>query len=80
MHRRTRNITTIQVSIAHAFRLINNLDLDVFIEALEKDLTVTQVVAPDLFRDAHHVGEKWLAAAKIMKKARDDLQKEFGGN
>ena len=74
---RTKNVVTIQAGITQAFRIINELDLDYMIQALENDLTVSPFKDPILFKMKGRAGEKWLRLAQIMKQARDDMIEEF---
>ena len=76
---RNRNIVGIQAGMTAAFKIINTLDLDYFIQALENDLVVSPFKNPMLYKMKGKTGAKWLRLAQIMKKARDDTVDEFRG-
>ena len=66
-----------QLSMAKAFRTMNEIPLDWFIEILGSSLAFTPLIDPTLFMKKADDGERWLRIARAMKECRDKIKEEF---
>lgn len=56
-------------------KFVMELDVVGYIEAAEKDMTFTPLLDPSLYLQAGKNLGSWLETAKILNKARNDLEK-----
>lgn len=71
--KRTRNITKIQTSLTLTFKVINSLDLDFFIQAIEADAITKIVNDPTFLEQMRKAGRKWVHLAEVTLKFRDEF-------
>lgn len=65
------------LDMAKAYRIINEIPLDWFIEVLDKSLAFTPLFDPTLFMSKSDDGERWMRIARALKGCRDKIAGEF---
>lgn len=78
--KRKKDIYAIQLAMNQAFKIINSVDLDAFIIALERDLTLAHYLDPTMVVMKGKIGKKWLIIARVFREARNKISKEFKGS
>lgn len=71
---RNRNLKEIQEGMFLAFKIANSLDLEYFIEVVERDLRGVNLTDEQLMKALRGGGKKWVRLAELVIKFREDSQ------
>jgi len=71
---KNRNIKEIQEGMFLANKIANSIDLEYFIEVIEKGLQPKHLTDEQLFRSLQGGAKKWVKVAEVMIKFRDETK------
>ena len=71
---RNRDLKEIQKGLYLTFKIANSLDLEYFIDVVERDLTGVSLDDEHLVKVLRGGGKKWVRLAEVLKTFRDDSQ------